>query len=295
MKNKRYTMAEEDIKRLQTIVEAMSVNAEGQIEEDAFNLEEALDSAIKAENAANNMLTMAAKSKIKEFHSLVGKYKSLASEIVQMLSRLMMKGEGGVQADSDERIRLDAPDAETNSIEQQAQPQLQKQESAKDRYNKRKIKEAEEIADDNEVAKESPTKPATEVTPPPTAPEKPEALGAEPNTTPDIAPNQNSGEAVIDLSEPFARVLDGLEPDEFQQFKTDVVAKLEGAIDMVEQKTDPTAADEFTKSIQAISATNSGQDFDMAMNQIYDFADANDIIVETVKVVKKALPNKKKK
>lgn len=92
---------------------------------------------------------------------------------------------------------------------------------------------------------------------------------------------------IIDLTEPFEQVIKGLDPSEFHTFKSGVISKLEQAIDSVEQKKDSAIADEFTKSIEALSVTQSVDDFDMGMEQIYDFADTHDILVETVTSKKK--------
>jgi len=138
-------------------------------------------------------------------------------------------------------------------------------ESAKSKYLKRKkLKEAEEDEEEeSETVDNTIPKPA----------------GTE-NTK---APNKQQGKVCIDLTEPFEKVIEGLDDSEFQMFKSGVVSKLEPAIDSVEKATDNVKADEFANSVEALGAANNVSDFDFAMNKIYDFADANDILVETIK------------
>ena len=106
-------------------------------------------------------------------------------------------------------------------------------------------------------------------------------------------PQASEADVVIDLTEPFNKVINGLDDDEFSDFKSDVVDKLEDHIDSVENKVSTPAADEYSKTIEALDAANSAEDFDFALNRLYDFADKNEIIVETVVNKKKILSKKK--
>lgn len=99
--------------------------------------------------------------------------------------------------------------------------------------------------------------------------------------------DENSEDIVIDLTEPFSKVVDTLDDNEFSTFKKDVVGKLEAEINSVENKLSSEKADEFAKSVEALDSVDSADDFDFAMDNIYDFADDNSILIETVKRNKK--------
>lgn len=88
---------------------------------------------------------------------------------------------------------------------------------------------------------------------------------------------------IIDLTEPFERAIEKLDEPEFNSFKSDVVSKLESSIDSIEASAGAQKAEEFVSSIQALSAAKGVKDFDFGMERLYDFADENNILVETVK------------
>lgn len=244
-----------------------------------------LSSSSKAEKAILDLCDKCLSFKNQEIKTMALQLKSRAASLTQALSNLQVTGNvndiGGeknldapvdnqMQQGNDSRNMNDEGDKQRLDMPEAA-PII---ESAKDRYLKRKkLKEAdleleaEDKSADEEIAKEE------------------KVISDNTYDKPDIKEEGESipeGKIVIDLSEPFENVVKGLDQSEFEAFKHDVISHLEGAIDPIEQKKDSMVADQFTKSIEALNASQSVEDFDLGMDQIYDFADENDILVETI-------------
>lgn len=247
-----------------------------------------LSSSSKAEKAILDLCDKCLSFKNQEIKTMALQLKSRAASLTQALSNLQVTGnvndiggEKNLDAPVDNQMQQQGNDSRNMNDEgdkqrldmPEAAPII---ESAKDRYLKRKkLKEAdleletEDKSADEELAKEEKVISDNTYDKPAIKEERSE--------------NVPEGKIVIDLSEPFENVVKGLDPSEFETFKHDVISHLEGSIDPIEQKKDSMVADQFTKSIEALNASQSVEDFDMGMDQIYDFADQNDILIETIK------------
>lgn len=119
----------------------------------------------------------------------------------------------------------------------------------------KKLKEAfgSEIEEDEEEETPAPEQPVTE--------------------TPSTEPVQEESiEKEIDLSQPFTEVLSGLSPEQFATFKGNVVNALKAS-----GITDPN----FQTIVSEIENTVQVDDFNFAMDSLYDYADANGIEITT--------------
>lgn len=262
------------------------------VDDSEIELTDILGSASKTEKAILDLCDKCLAFKNDKLKKMVLQVKARAAAVTEYISELGVNGMGGSDTNDQEitngmdddgidssnlngkgdRQRLDMPEASSMGVV----------ESAKQRYLKRKkLKEADlEMEADEKLNAGKQTNEELDK----------EKSVIKTNTFDKSSPIKEDGEnpsmgdkVVIDLSEPFENVVKGLDPNEFETFKRDVISHLEGSIDSVEQKKDPTIADEFTKSIEALSMSKSVEDFDMGMDQIYDFADSNDILVETIK------------
>jgi len=94
-------------------------------------------------------------------------------------------------------------------------------------------------------------------------------------------PEQASGSLSIDLTQAYSNLIEGLDDDTFNGFKQSVSSALEQSIDNIQDSVGEQAAGQFTQLIQGVSAATSPEEFDTAMNSLYDFADSNSIIIKT--------------
>jgi hypothetical protein len=253
-------------------------------------LTDLLNASSKAEKAILDLCDKCLAFKDQALKSMVLHMKERAADVTKRISQLGISG--GRVNDTDDQLGGDVEGEITDSSNLDARGNKQRLdlesssvfESVKAKYLKRKkLKEfsgleleAEEPDDsaEQELSKEKQViKDNTYEKPGVVEDEEPEA-------------GDMDGKVVIDLTEPFEQVVKGLDPQEFASFKGNVIAHLEGAIDDVEHVKDSAVADEFAKTIEALSATQSVDDFDMGMEQIYDFADEHDILVETIKLKK---------
>jgi hypothetical protein len=88
------------------------------------------------------------------------------------------------------------------------------------------------------------------------------------------ASKEANGEKVIDLSEPFENAIAGLDDSEFQGFKSQVVDALKAS-----GVTEP----EFQSLVSDVEGAEDVDDFNFALDKVYDYADNENILVETEK------------
>jgi hypothetical protein len=233
--------------------------------ENAVGLQDLLDLSQKVQTSVLALQNGALKFNDRRLMELATKLASDGGDFHKYISHLVMEagGQQGIMKQQAELEQSVAPPQQQNLNAPTNTPTdtgtVQQLESAKARYLKRKkLKESE----DTQVY-----------------------MNEEDNDE----PKKVNGEVVIDLSEPFEKAIDGLDDKEFNTFKSDVVSKLEDHIDTVENKVSAPAADEFVKSVEALGAAKSSEDFDFALNNLYDFADKHEIIVETVKKTKQRI------
>lgn len=226
------------------VTEAAAVNEVG--------LQDLLDLSQKVQTSVLGLQNAALKFNDRHLMGLATKLASDGGDFHKYISQLVMDAGGQQGIATKEKTTLDAPEENIDD-----NSSMQRLESAKTKYLKRKkLKEAEESEEEEEEVENTDEKEEGE------------------NTKTDV---------VIDLSEPFEKVIDGLDDNEFDTFKSDVVAKLENHIDTIEDKFETPTADEYAKTVEALGASDSSEDFDFALDKLYDFADKHDIIVETVK------------
>lgn len=77
---------------------------------------------------------------------------------------------------------------------------------------------------------------------------------------------------VIDLSTPFESVIDGLDDEQFQTFKKDVIDVLKGS-----SIVDPA----YQTLVQNMEEVETAEDFNFGLDAIYDYADENNIEITT--------------
>lgn len=229
-----------------------------------ISLQDLLTLSTKVLSAVLQLQTSALSFNNQRVMALATKLNSNASEFHNVISELVMEGDVTSSDVTDEKTNLSAP----------SKPDLgQKQlESVKVKYLKKKLKEAEGEDEETDVNDDIPT---------------------DDTIKDDDKTEGNHDELVIDLTEPFSKVINGLDDSEFSEFKSDVVSKLEDSMDDVEQEVGSEKGDEYANAVTAIDAAKQPEDFDFALNQLYDFADKNEIIVETVKKTKKNIIKRK--
>ena len=212
-------------------------------------LQDLLDLSQKVQTSVLGLQNAALKFNDRKLMQLATKLASDGGDFHKYISHLVMEA-GGQQGIMAQQQGGD--DQKQNLSAPQEDTSMSRLESVKSKYFKKKLKESEE--------------PQTE----------------------EVKTNED-GKVVIDLSEPFEKAISGLDDKEFETFKSDVVSKLENHIDTVENKISAPAADEYVKSVEALGASKTSEDFDFALDKLYDFADNNEIIVETVKSKKQLI------
>ena len=223
-----------------------------------IGLQDLLDLSAKVQVTVLSLQNASLKFNDKALMQLATKLNSDASQFHNYISKLVMNAGDGLRSGldsedgSDERKNLNSTGID-----------IPKLESVKAKYLKRKkLKESDSTEDEQ---------------------------NDDDDTNENDSTTENDGKEIkIDLTEPFAKVIEGLEDEEFNEFKGEVVSTLEKHIDSVETKISAEAADEYAKTIEAMDATKNSEDFDFALDNLYNFADKNEIIVETV------IKNKKK-
>lgn len=247
-----------------------------------------LSSSSKAEKAILELCDKCLAFKNSKVKEMALQLKSRAAALTQALSNLEITGDvsdvGGDELGGNDTSNLQGTDSQNLNAEGQKQPLDMPEaapvfESAKAKYLKRK--QLKETALEFEAA--VPGEVANDKTGQKELDKEEKVISDNTYDKPSIAEEGVGDKVVIDLTGPFEQLIQGLDPNEFQTFKSSVVSNLEGAIDSIEKKKDPTVADQFTKSIEALSASQTVDDFDIGMEQIYDFADENNILVETIK------------
>ena len=244
-------------------------------------LTDLLSASSKAEKAILDLCDKCLAFRDQGIKKMALQLKARAAALTQALSNLEITGDISDTGDSGEQLGSEKGNIDSRNLDNEGNKG--RLESVRDKYmKKKKLKEsdleleAEEHSDEPKIdssAKQELNKEEKVID----------------NNTIDQDKHEGDNEAigesdkvVIDLSEPFEQLVKGLDDSEFQTFKSNVVSCLENSIDSIESKKDSNTAEEFTRSIEALNATQSVEDFDMGLDQVYDFADEHDILVETI-------------
>lgn len=227
-------------------------------------LKDLLDLSSKAESAMLPVVNGAMSFNNKAIQQLASQAKSSIDKLSNSLRELIMNGEGSTQVDI-------SGDTQVNPTEQAGPKAPIELPPNTNNLIGEELTESNMIKMFRKLIKEALDEKSEEVTTEPPVGAEDESLQPEPEEPKAEVPAQQKS---IDLSEPFSNLLKGLDDAGFMQFKQDVIDTVESS---------GIADGGLTRALDAIRSSVDVDDFNEAMTQLYDFADANDVLIESEK------------